>query len=576
VAKPKTPKNPKGKTASPMEVVITFDLFELPSAFHKAGLAGLVLLIESLRARHLLKDDEPNYELKPTSLTIAFTKPMVQVLMDDMYAAKVVEVAVKSKWQGATVKREDTIDEEKDGNKVTSKRFIYDVVQPVGQFLRDHFPEMDPQKDWHKLWRDMLWTIPRGRPTTREPFNQCAKKEPCKEGADTWEDLLKVGNARTKNSFYTTDLSSALYPGAQAVNAEGVPFKGRAEQNLLLHFWSLTVLLFVPQRVDTDGSTEFAGFTLAVPEVGNLTEFTRDYPSLLARLNDGLKPNQLARGFRPTRAVIDLPAESALAFLSHLAELSSQNVEKGELRHSIRSVEYLHLVKEGNNVKAMASGRVSPNSKLLEGYRSIVEPKDEAARFRNPLFRRGLLIALLNDELNENAWHRPFSKTLATFNVELFVHPMRRPIDSQEEKGMPLFANDAGNKFRQESQKHESKIERMKSMADHEGSPRCQTPLPVILNRVVRNYLLTRASDKSGINLKDYKVGDDDIDWKKIPPKFKMQAFVDHFAATFFSVTQRLSEVDRLELASMLINSDRPDRYDDLKTLTLLALSANS
>jgi hypothetical protein len=53
----------------------------------------------------------------------------------------------------------------------------------------------------------------------------------------------------------------------------------------------------------------------------------------------------------------------------------------------------------------------------------------------------------------------------------------------------------------------------------------------------------------------------------------KYQAFTDHFAATFFSVTQRLAESDRLLLAESLTAEDR---QDDLKTLTLLSLSANS
>ena len=101
----------------------------------------------------------------------------------------------------------------------------------------------------------------------------------------------------------------------------------------------------------------------------------------------------------------------------------------------------------------------------------------------------------------------------------------------------------------------------------------------------------SRASDKSGINLDKFKTAGDEIDWKAVPKDFndakrklaeslflefrsrKEQAFVDHFAATFFSVTQRFSEADRLELADVLTN---PIRRDDLKTLTLLALSANS
>src|SRR5690606_36040079 len=127
----------------------------------------------------------------------------------------------------------------------------YRIVQPKGTFLKGLFPDEDGL--WLKLWRDMLWSIPRGRPTTREPFNQRAERLVCKEGPNAWDDLLKFQKARTKNGIHTAEISSALLPGAQAVNAESVPFEGRAEQNLLLHFWPLTVLVFDPRFVDDDG-----------------------------------------------------------------------------------------------------------------------------------------------------------------------------------------------------------------------------------------------------------------------------------------------------------------------------------
>ena len=88
-------------------------------------------------------------------------------------------------------------------------------------------------------------------------------------------------------------------------------FEGRVDQTLLLHFWPLTVLIFVPQVIDSDGSNKFVGYSLAVPEVSDLESFCEDYPRLLARL-----PKD-RRGYRPLAAVIDLPEQSALEFLQH-------------------------------------------------------------------------------------------------------------------------------------------------------------------------------------------------------------------------------------------------------------------
>lgn len=578
MAKVNPPAKSKAKPAEPTEVVIHYDLFDLPSAFHKAGLAGLVLLIESLKTRHNLQDEEAKYELKTTTITITFTEALLQKLMDDLYDAQTVEVAVKSRWQGAEVKRPPTPLEEEAGTK-----FIYEVVQPKGTFLRECYP--DEEGLWLKLWRDMLWNIPRSRPTTREPYNQRAAQLLCKEGASAWADLLKVHKALCKNAFFTAPVSSALWPGVQALNAEGIPFAGRAEQNLLLHFWPLAVLLFVPQRVESDGSTDFAGFTLAIPEVTHLPDFLHDYPKLLAGLNEGLKPEQTARGYRPARAVIDLPAEGALVFLDHLAQLTGQIITSGALKYSIRSVEYVHLVKGGNNVKTLAAGRISPNPKLLAGYRSISTPRDEETRFRNPLFRRGLLLALLNGQL----WYQPFNTMLATFDAYVFLRQTRKsPENGEPEKSPPQFAHDAAKRFRYETKLFTSSLQRLEDMAE---SPRPAAPLPVIVNRVVRNYLLQRTAEKTNTNLDKFRTAEDEMDWKSVPPEFneakqklaqslflefrsrKEQAFVDHFAATFFSVTQRVAEADRLELADVLI---KPERRDDLKTLTLLALSANS
>jgi CRISPR-associated protein Cmx8 len=245
-------------------------------------------------------------------------------------------------------------------------------------------------------------------------------------------------------------------------------------------------------------------------------------------------------------------------------------------------------VKEGNNVKAMSSGRISPNNRVLSAYQAIAAPKDEGTRFRNPIFRRGLILALLDND----PWYRPFGRVLPSFDVDLFIRRVFPVKDNQPEKGAPQFANDAAKKFRHESRLFKESQERSAAMT---GVQRPPASLPVVVNRVVRNYLLNRTSEKSGVKLEKFKTADDDIDWKSVPPEFNDakqklaqslflefrsrhdQAFANHFAATFFSVTQRLAESDRLALAQVLTDlASGGDRIDDLKTLTLLALSANS
>ncbi len=200
--KAKAPKKQAAKPAEPPEIVVKYDLFDLPTAFHKAGLAGLVMLVESLRARHILLADECKYALTASTVEITFTEPMMLKLMDDLYDAREIEVAVKSKWQSAETARPPTEAEIEAGTP-----FIYHVIQPLGVFLREKYP--DENGLWLKLWRDMLWNIPRARPTTREPYanERAGEGKQCKEGLNAWASLRKVHAARTKNVFHRGDIS---------------------------------------------------------------------------------------------------------------------------------------------------------------------------------------------------------------------------------------------------------------------------------------------------------------------------------------------------------------------------------
>ncbi len=65
---------------------LEYDLFELPTARHKAGLAGLLLIIESMKRRRMTTIPVIR-KLTPTSVYFAFTRKSMQVLFDYLYAA---------------------------------------------------------------------------------------------------------------------------------------------------------------------------------------------------------------------------------------------------------------------------------------------------------------------------------------------------------------------------------------------------------------------------------------------------------------------------------------------------------
>lgn len=573
------------KPAPITEVVVNYDLFDLPTAQHKAGLAGLLLQIQHMEKR---KRDFPEgaipviRELSPTAATLRFTEESVRWLFNDLYAATVEKVISKSKWKGQapidTIEEEETDPQTKKVKKV--KKYVYERVQPRGHFLRDHLPEMDPTKDWHKLWRDMLWAIPRGNPQSRIPFEQRAEGKDCKEGQEAWADLVKTDKARKKNAFHTDEVAGSLWLGAQATNAEAIPFVGRAEQNLLLHFWPLTALVFAPQQITDEGESEFVGYVLAIPEVADLENFLVDYPQMLEQLGAG------ARGYRPAEAVIDLPAQGALAFLEHLARLAAHTAEREKLRYAVSSVEYLHLTKVGNNIKSLAAGRVAPSTEVVEEYRLIAGTKDRPA-YRNPLFRRGLLLALLK----QLEWHQAMAPLLVEKPWPLFIRSEESP------RQLPWFWQDAAEKFQQLARAYEVTREKEEVMlrdSPETGVRGTPTPLALLIHRLVQNFVNRRTEEKSGQKwevfkerkIKDEKTGKERID---VPAAYREarekvasgtflemrsrrgQAFVEHFTATFCSIKQFLPEDEFQIVAAALINEP-----DNVKTFTLLALSANS
>lgn len=383
-------------------ITLSFDLLELPTAQHKAGLAGLVLLIQSLPDQSAAPEIE---ELTSTGARIRFTKDSLQVLFDDLYDARIVEVESASKWPGQSPKAEKLVEEAdpENGRVRTRKMYLYDIVQPAGRFLRENLA--NNCEAWHKLWRDMLWAIPRGKPTTRTPFNERAERKPCAEGAKMWRELEAFAKARGMNRLRTCEIAGAILLGAQAVNAEGVPFQGRSDQTLLLHFWQITALTFVPQAVDQDGQGEFSGYVLAIPEVADLEEFARLFPRMLRHLSEK------RHGYRPADAVVDLPEQGALEFFRNLGRLLVQRVASKDVAYATSAVEFYQMAKVGNNVKTMASGRVIVEDGLIEQYDGI------RAAYRNPLFRSAAVLALLQGE----PWYRPMGDALMKRPWHFFV-----------------------------------------------------------------------------------------------------------------------------------------------------------
>ncbi len=571
-------------------VTLTFDLTQLPTAQHKAGLAGLVMQVRELHQRadedeSINRDDLPELgEVTPLAATITLTERSTRRLFDELYAAKVEETTVKSKWGNTpplrTEKKEET--DPKTGKTKNVTYFTYESVNPRNPFLMRH---LDAEL-WQKLWRDMLWNIPRGNPQTRAPYNERAAGKSCTDGAKSWKELLAFEKARKKNAIRTTSVSGALLLGAQDVNAEGVPFQDRSDHALLLHFWPLTALVFVPWQVKIDAanpaaSTEQAvGYALAIPEVANLVAFCDAFPAML----EGLARKTQPRGYRPKDACIDLPEQSALDFLENLAGLTGELIAAGRqsLPRKVNSIEYRHLVKVGNNVKSLATGRVLPDPDMLADYERV------RGGYRNSVFRATLLKSLLrNPALFAECWFEAFETPFRMLPWEFFVRCGATP------PLMKTFAADAAARFKAVAESHRSRTEEALKMNETAPPP----PLDGLILQMVRNFLRQKAGEKSGAkwdSFKDNRVPIEGQEGKTriaIPKDYQEayeriasdaflqirsrrgQDFAAFFTARICAASQKhLNGRDEFRVVSKALL----ENPDDVKTLTLLALSACS
>ena len=609
------------------EITLDFDLHDLPTAQHRAGLAGLILQIDAMGPKGYPRAEKPVpvlKELTATSAKITFTPESIQGVFNELYAAKPVEVVVATRWPGETKPKPGVYFAKKKDPKTGEMKevpgFAYDVVQPRAPALLRHLEGSG--EAWLELWRQMVWSIPRGgnNVRSRAPFIDCAEGRPCGEGATAWAQIVDFREALAKSRFKTSPISGALMLGAQAVNAEGVPFSGRVDHNLLLHFWQLVVLTFVPQVVaKKDAKVERLGYVLAIPDVANLREFLAEFTEIL----QGLRSDDPKH--TPRNALLDLPAQAGLEVLRRLRdgklkeETNPGEADPGESKslarglradqrrdridrrkthqglaagkgvrewgNCVHAVETYHMFKLGNNVKLLNHSRVAGRPGLVEDYERIDK------NYRSPLFRAGLMRALLG----ERPWHWGMVDLFAEYPYHFFLE-----IEGKTPKFLPRFGRDARALFAT----HQKELEMIdpNEMDEHDATKRLGT----IVRNVVDSYVKRRAARKLGLDWDDFKIEETDGRKRKVAPdpeKFAQQQrrvcddaflqirsrhdedFVQFFAGSICAVPHYFdARAGDLPFLMQILMTPPPRdpvappvrNRDDIKTLAMLALSAYS
>ncbi|MEW6429325.1 MAG: type I-MYXAN CRISPR-associated protein Cmx8 [Thermodesulfobacteriota bacterium] len=546
------------------ELTLSYNLFDLPTAQHKAGLAGLLVMIETMRRRGLAPLPVIQ-ETTATSATITFNKETMQSLFDDLFDAEVVEVQVKAKWQGKPPKREESISVNVEGKEKKEKRFVYDVLRPKGLFLQTLYP--DGEGGWIQIWRNMLWNILRAQPAARKVYEERAERRPSSQSDKVYHGLKKALAKSAKGKQQSESLAGTVFIGAQDKNAELVSFSGTPMENLLLHFWHIAALLFIPRSFSVERSQERNtaikwqdyGFAITIPEVSHLEYFVADLMDILQQLDAKMA------GTRPASSLIDLSEEGGLEYLYHLVK---HRIDRHSLHDSVSAVEIYHVQKQGNNVRMLAAERLQPDEVLLNRYEKV------RANRMNPIFKSFYLRNLLQSE----RWYENSTFPLSTYPAELLVHKTgKTPFN------FPFLGRDARRKFTniQEELKHMEADE----MQTEKGRD------DLLARRVydlVRHYVRIKAEGRSGKKLdtfpKDEKghIISYPQEYREAVEKVCLDAFlamrgrreqdfVEYFTGSLCSVPQFLPPDDYLLLSQTLIAD-----WERVKSLAMLAISANS
>jgi len=539
-------------------VILEFDPFSLPTVQHRAGLAGLLVLVESMRRR----ESEPLPDIEHTNglYRITLTKETLTSLFNELYDGVLIEMSSEKKPS----KREKLIRVEESTDEKTGKkkrRYIFNQPVPKAAFLKYGYSMPEP---WVRLWRDTIWYVVRERHKKRLPYEERIKNKDVSEAGSLWQKLICFDEKRSHGILVSADISSSIFVGAQARNAEKVRFKGRVDENFLLHFWPVVIGVFIPEQIEYDHNKKtitprFDGYVIAIPDVTDHEGFLQDFPQFIAELDKREFKN------RPRDSIISVPQEGGLEYMYRLLSLAKLKAGQQEsIEYNTAGVEVFHLEKRGNNVVCHAADTVDTNERLVEDYGHYWKT------FLSPIFRRQSIMNLLRSD----PWYRGFDQVFA-------LRPLGMFLASSGE----LFTKDASRRFADIEQEEEEIM----------GEESLPTGLVLRIRDIVRAYVLQKSEAKSG----------EKIDWDEVKKKRKREQddsgispkyrearervcedaflrlrscksrtdFINYFTGTICSVPQYIPEDDFLQLSETLLEGDK---WMDIKSLAMMALSAFS
>ena len=552
-AKPRRARAPKAVKAerSTEPVTLRWDLAELPSSQHKAGLAGLALCVQFLARKRERRGTCELVAIDASGLTLRVDRVGMQALFDDVYAATLEEQERDKLFQKKTAAggKVDVPPKETRERQVTDKKgvaktktfYVYEQTVPAGELVGSwDVASADGKQLWLKLWRDVVWSIFRGVPATREPYDARAERRAIHDGAEEWDALTGAPDA-------SVELPSTYYLGAQARSAENVAFRDVARLRFLLHFWPFVAPIYVPAVTGRDGEREFAGFALVIPDVADLEEFVRTWEQVARERGPE------AAGYCPRDAVVDVAAEAGLDVARRAFLVVGRREGAALTRPWLTAVDVFHVEKDGNNVRTRSVGRVDLRRDRADAYGRV------RTAYWSPLFRRQRITNILDPTLDpRTGWVTGFGRLCATSPAELTIHD---------------------KKFRHDCRVAFTEVEMTEASASDNDNAKS---LDQLIYQVARSYVFGKLSSKYALEWAKAKGTPAEKDYNEKKDKIAREAFlavrsrtgadfVTYFTGTLCSVSQRVGQEGYLELARALGDDREVER---VRSLTLLALSA--